>query len=57
MRDPDSMVLLPAEGREVPDTLFWRRRLRDGDVVEVGARAADAPPRSRAAPAAETKES
>jgi hypothetical protein len=26
---------LPAEGREVPDTEYWRRLLRDGDVVIV----------------------
>jgi hypothetical protein len=25
---------LQPEGREVPDTLYWRRRLGDGDVVE-----------------------
>lgn len=24
---------LRAEGEEVPDTVFWHRRLRDGDVV------------------------
>lgn len=24
---------LPKEGRVVPDNTFWRRRLRDGDVV------------------------
>jgi hypothetical protein len=24
---------LPAEGRDVPDTEYWRRRLADGDVV------------------------
>jgi hypothetical protein len=35
VRDPSTMQLLPAEGREVPDNQFWRRRLRDGDVVEV----------------------
>jgi uncharacterized protein DUF2635 len=28
------MILLPQEGREVPDRdPYWRRRLRDGDVV------------------------
>jgi hypothetical protein len=30
--DPDLKDRLPAEGREVPDTDFWQRRLRDGDV-------------------------
>lgn len=24
---------LPPEGREVPDTEYWRRRLADGDVA------------------------
>jgi hypothetical protein len=33
IRDPDLMDLLPGEGREVPDTDYWHRRLRDADVV------------------------
>jgi hypothetical protein len=33
IRDPDLMDFIPAEGREVPDTGFWIRRLRDGDVI------------------------
>jgi hypothetical protein len=33
--DPDLKDVLPAEGREVPDTHYWQRRLRDGDVVPV----------------------
>jgi hypothetical protein len=32
-RDPDLLDLLPDEGRDVPDTPYWQRRLRDGDVV------------------------
>jgi hypothetical protein len=36
VRDPSTYELLPAEGRDVPDTFFWRRRLRDGDVVAAG---------------------
>jgi hypothetical protein len=28
---------LRAEGEEVPDTMYWHRRLRDGDVVLAGA--------------------
>lgn len=32
LRDPHLADRLPPEGRMVPDTLFWRRRLRDGDV-------------------------
>jgi hypothetical protein len=37
VRDPRNMKLLPAEGREIrePLNLFWRRRLRAGDVVKV----------------------
>lgn len=34
---------LPPEGAEVPDTEYWRRRLRDGDVVPVPAEAEAAP--------------
>lgn len=32
VRDPVKGSPLPAEGAEVPDNTFWRRRLRDGDV-------------------------
>lgn len=39
IRDPDLMDLLPEEGREVPDSTYWIRRLRDGDVVSVQAKA------------------
>jgi hypothetical protein len=27
--------LLPADGADVPNSQFWTRRLRDGDVVTV----------------------
>lgn len=30
--DPDRGDRLPAEGRDVPVTDYWNRRLRDGDV-------------------------
>ena len=34
VRDPRTMMLLPKEGREVPDgDPFWVRRVRDGDVT------------------------
>jgi hypothetical protein len=33
VRDDVSKVRLPAEGREVPETSYWVRRLRCGDVV------------------------
>ena len=28
---------LPAEGADVPDTQYWRRRIADGDVILVPA--------------------
>lgn len=34
VRDPDLHDLLPATGRNVPDSDYWQRRLRDGDVIE-----------------------
>lgn len=33
IRDPGTRRPLPAEGGNVPDTHFWRRRLRSGEVV------------------------
>lgn len=36
IRDPHTKRQLPAEGGEVPDSVFWNRRLRDGDVVRIG---------------------
>ena len=50
VRDPLNRQLLPEEGREVPDNQFWRRRLRDGDVVPVtdGRPPTPAPPQRRA---------
>lgn len=33
VRDADLKDLLPDEGRDVPDTDYWQRRLRDKDVV------------------------
>ena len=35
VRDPVKRTLLPADGATVTLDAFWRRRLRDGDVVEV----------------------
>lgn len=34
VRDPKSLEPLPAEGREVEMTPFWKRRFNDGDVTE-----------------------
>lgn len=33
IRDPRTRVRLPSSGGKVPDTTYWRRRLRSGDVV------------------------
>ncbi|QPC44004.1 DUF2635 domain-containing protein [Kaustia mangrovi] len=33
VRDPRTMDHIPEVGRNVPETPYWRRRLRDGDVV------------------------
>ncbi|MDE1715744.1 DUF2635 domain-containing protein [Chromobacterium amazonense] len=47
IRDPDLLDLLPVAGREVPETDYWYRRLRDGDVALASAEA----PADVAAPA------
>lgn len=33
VRDPDTKGFLPEGGAEVPSSLYWTRRVRDGDVV------------------------
>lgn len=44
IRDPDLRDFLPAEGREVPETLYWTRLLHVyGDVVPVDPPAAPPP--------------
>jgi len=36
IRDPHTKRVLPPAGGDVPDdSIFWNRRLRDGDVVRV----------------------
>jgi hypothetical protein len=42
--DPDNGgTLLPAEGADVPHTVYWQRRLTAGDAVEAD------PPKAKAA--------
>lgn len=48
VRDPVTKRHIPAEGADVPDTVFWFRRLASGDVVHVV-------PITKTAPAAEDK--
>lgn len=43
VRDPVSLLVLPAEGALKPRSSFWVRRLNCGDVIEVEA----APPASQ----------
>jgi hypothetical protein len=33
--DPSTYTYLPAEGKEVPASIYWHRRLRDGDIETV----------------------
>lgn len=49
-RDPDRGDRLPAEGREVPDSEFWQRRLSDGDVVPAAAPARQDAPKPEPVP-------
>ncbi|MBQ0955987.1 DUF2635 domain-containing protein [Serratia symbiotica] len=32
VRDPVKGTFLPGSGEQVPDDIFWGRRLKDGDV-------------------------
>lgn len=43
VRDPVTKGFLPEDGSIVPNSLYWTRRLRDGDVVETTPSPADAP--------------
>lgn len=35
IRDPHTKRALPSDGSDVPDTSFWIRRLKAGDVVRI----------------------
>lgn len=35
VRDPVTKRQLPADGKEVPETSFWLRRIADGSVIVV----------------------
>ena len=41
VRCPVKGLPLPAAGAEVPDNIFWRRRITDGDVEVVEPESAD----------------
>ena len=38
VRDPVKGTFLPELGTEVPDNTFWRRRIQDGDVMQIAAK-------------------
>jgi hypothetical protein len=42
VRDPETGARLCTDGEEKPDTAYWRRRLRDGDVVRADAQGGNA---------------
>ena len=50
IRDPDLHDHIPAEGRDVPLSDYWHRRVLDGDVVAATAPPAPAPAATTAAP-------
>lgn len=39
--DPDRRDHLPPEGREVPETAYWLRRIRDKDVERAAPQTTD----------------
>ena len=43
IRLPDGAGHLPAEGMEVENSLYWQRRLADGDVIAAAGEAASGP--------------
>lgn len=55
VRDPVTRQALPQDGGEVPDNVYWRRRLPrpgiPGDVVEIPRPPAAAPATPQSAPA------
>lgn len=56
VRDPDRKDYLPAAGREVPPSLYWTRRVRDGDVTKSDPASQSAPAPAAPTPAQASKE-
>lgn len=50
VRDPVTHAYLPPEGREVEDSAYWHRRLRDGDVELIPPAASPPEPAAAQAP-------
>ncbi len=53
VKDPMTLRLLAEGGEYKPDNSFWRRRLRDEDVIEVKPESKTADPEPRAKKAKE----
>lgn len=47
VRDPATKRALPADGADVPESIYWTRRLRAGDVVRIDQAAGKAAERPR----------
>lgn len=43
IRDPITKAPVPGTGREVPESGYWMRRLRDGDIVKATPQASMVP--------------
>lgn len=43
VRDPVKGTFLPESGEQVPDNIFWGRRLKDGDVQKFDPNASTKP--------------
>lgn len=54
VRHPRTKALIPETGAEVPETFFWLRRLRDGDVMLAEPATGEVPSPAAAAPPAPT---
>lgn len=50
VRDPDRMDRLPPEGRAVPETDYWRRRIAERSVVVTAPPPAPSPERVEGLP-------
>lgn len=55
VRDPETKGFLPEEGAEVPDSLYWTRRLRDKSVVVATPPAASPAPKVSPMPREEAR--
>jgi hypothetical protein len=57
VRDPISMLPLPEDGADKPESSYWVRRMADGDVVNASAPATEPEPVAAARPRAARSQS